>query len=779
VTSYVTDAMKWLRSNANSAFELPETMKIVAAFFAANRTKQISLTESLGGHYDVMNLQAESTNFLVNMPKNSSLWSLLKRLSDWFVPEPFKATVSDWIENMRWIGFNGLYEKLKHLAEVPIIWLTQKFSGLILQLFPQLNPLASVILEEAIKTLPFGGLIISTAEIVKYWSQDTIWTKLFRFLAHASFDIFTTPVKLITLPFRIFVHYKWNEMQNKIRRKWLRQKPEFEIADDSDNHEDNAGPFKVVDHASGYKRFVRPEKEIYKSGIIEKRPDLQKLEQDDYSHSSSPVYVTISPKLGGVSGAKTMANMYGALVKRNLQDQPLKKIKYNIKSTFRGVAEILRHKLIQEPISTQEWIDLPNHAPKRKLYQKAFEKFKDDGNVEYVAKINLKLDELNFAKKMRTTCAFDNSYVVNVAPSIHSYSKALKTACNGYNNFSDDPRYTLHLFYVSGYTATDICKVIQDNQAIGTAEKPHYLLMVLGDDTALINKNNVLATDFSRYDSTQNKFFHSLFRAIMMTDWNMEAIRHMEIAEEAPVSFFHFNTAEKFSVHPQGLKTGCPETSVSNSTVTMTAYAAAIVSAYELLGQAFENRDFRVLGNYIEEYLTIHCGFLPKAVYQDLRTGAEFLKTIFVIQDDQVVAAPLLSSVAKIGKFMKPPVAIVPLAKIKSIPQISIDATYMQLKGKGAMSDLPGFSIWYNALTKLSWTMSVYQDSRAPRIEKGITTETMAMVYEHRYKLTWDEIERFFKSLAELGFEDYPLRYTSEVLARSVECDYGVSLLGS
>jgi hypothetical protein len=402
------------------------------------------------------------------------------------------------------------------------------------------------------------------------------------------------------------------------------------------------------------------------------------------------------------------------------------------------------------------------------MYRKAWEKFLLDGDIDFKATLNLKYDEIIMKHMMRTICAFDNSYVVNVAPTIASCSYALKNLFNGYNNLSKSDKYTLHICYATGMTSDQLSKIIDDNHI--ESGIPHYLLLVLGDDSALIRGNKVLCCDFSRYDSTQHPEQHEVFRKMFTTTWNNRKINMLRKCAAAPTQMFDPSSKEKFIVPTNGLKTGCMETSVSNTTITALSYALGLQTAVKNEQDPFE---------FIPTFLKDNCGFLPKASYQDLNTGFEFLKTIFILQSDRIVSLPLLSCMAKLGKFLTNPRLIVPFARIKSEQQIAVDSIMMQLKGKGNLQNVPGFKKWYNKIERLAQPFLPEMTLLSHQLKLSgfpVHEDTIATAYSSRYGLDWQSVNCFFDELAKLELKDYPVTYTSTVVQHAIDVDYGLEL---
>jgi hypothetical protein len=314
-----------------------------------------------------------------------------------------------------------------------------------------------------------------------------------------------------------------------------------------------------------------------------------------------------------------------AYLKRNIQTKPLATLQWKERYAYHCLAKQWKKQLVIHECDTQTWINLPNHGPKRQLYQSAWNQFLDTGEINYTAKLNLKLDEVVFKRLMRTICAFDNSYLVNVAPAIAEYSSALKRFFNGYNDVTkDSDHFTLHILYATGMTTKEMAQVIYDNRCMVNTDKPHFFLAVLGDDTALTRGDTAMCCDFSRYDSTQHTEQHEAFRTMMSCDSNVEAVKHMRLAAQAPTKLSNPQTGQRYQVPTTGLKTGCPETSVSNTTITA-------MSVYMALKDSFPDKKCKKWMIHVPKFLEEKCGFFTKGIDPKFRNWCRvFEKHIYL-----------------------------------------------------------------------------------------------------------------------------------------------------
>jgi hypothetical protein len=406
------------------------------------------------------------------------------------------------------------------------------------------------------------------------------------------------------------------------------------------------------------------------------------------------------------------------------------------------------------------------------MYQTAYDELLKTGMVRYDSTLNLKFDEMFLGDTMRTVTAFENSFVVSVGPDLHRYSTALKQAWNGYNNMSRSDKYSLHILYASGVSDSDMARITLDNMTV--RDKPHYFLKVLGDDTALSRIALALCCDFSRYDSTQHEYHHEMFRNVLLNKGLAILVEHLRSGARGNTAMYNEDTKEKINLTMVGLKTGTPETSVSNTTVTGLSIMAALEEASKTIDMS---NTVQVL-KFVENFLKESCGFLPKGSIQSYNRGVEFLKRIQIVQDNYIVTIPLLSALVKIGKFLKHPYTIYPKGfQRPSHAQMCVDLTLMQLIGKGDLNKIPGWKIWYRKLLKISPMKDPYDiDYNGPIETQEVTIDTIDRAYSHRYDVGWDMVESLFNGLAKQNVKDYPFTYTSDILSRAVNIDYGTNI---
>jgi hypothetical protein len=765
IVSYMNEFTKWWNSSANKEFTEPTRGQILGGLFQAGREKHVNLFEQLGLNFDILNLQHDNTKLLVDLPKHGNLWSILKKIVTWIVPQELLDVAKEIIDSYKFTGMGlNIWGQLKDAFNSGVVFLFGRFlsNTPLMKAFAWMDDKAAVILEEILKLVPGLGLIIAVKEIIDDYKKGTctVTSALTRLLFHNWDLILPFWWRVATLPIRMAWHWAWNRKTQKDSKyetlhKIVYNKLEIPISE-----------FSVVNNDPTFPRFPKSEPvEVPKK--MKDQLWIYKMLTDCTEELRNPVYTPCTVASSNCAGVKNGNNLVSAYLKRNIQDRPLKKLDGYTVVHLHALAMFWKEMLQMEEVDTVDWINQKNHGPKKKMYMEAFKEFQRTGDIDYRATLQLKYDEVLMKEMMRTICAFHNSYVVNVAPTIASCSNALKKLFNGYNNLSRRPEYTLHILYATGMLSSEIAKVIEDNMYLESTTVHHYFLMVLGDDSALMRNSQVLCCDFSRYDSTQHASQHEAFRRMFTTAWNEDKIEMLRKAADAPTKLFDPNSGEKYIVPTVGLKTGCMETSVSNTTITALAYAAGLESAYIIKTNPFES---------IPIFLKDGCGFLPKASYQHLHTGAEFLKTIFILEKGKIVSLPILSCLAKLGKFLTEPRLIVPFAKIKNNHQISVDAVFMQLKGKGNLENVPGYSLWYNSLRKLAqpFLPTLKTPFQVELNNPKISKETIAAAYESRYGLDWEQVESLFIQLSELGLEDYPVTYTSTVVQRAIEVDYGL-----
>lgn len=779
-TSFISDTQKFHNTTANSAFPAFPLHMWTKAYYYAARLKNTEIKEQNLINIDVLRDQAENIKNLSQLPKQTGLYAILKEIARVIVPDAFQEFTRSFLYELEAKGVANKFSEFATTLKDGVAYLFSSFTSFItsfipqnrMSMFPSLNPLTSAVLEEIIKLAPLGGLVITIKECLDLREQGgfTWYIALTKALFHNWHELLPVWVKVLSLPIRILIHYGWNWMVAKAKKI---TKPIEDLIDNEKMpvpHSD----WHVTSHESKQKRYAQSDYVSPSPKLLKEVPEVLEMIEEVVEGNNGPIYITASPDVGNVAGHKNGNNLLMAYCKRNIQTKLLKKLSPSTVLGYTHAVEWWKPKLDQKELTVQEWIDQPNHAAKKQLYQRAYNKYLEDGLINYKAKLNLKYDEVTFKKLMRTICAFDNSYVVNVAPAIASYSKALKQFWNGYNNCArPEDKFTLHILYATGMSTQDMAKVMHDNYLYSlSSPKPHYFLAVLGDDTALAIKKVVCCCDFSRYDSTQNKHQHEAFRNMMSTPWNLDSIRHLRSAAKAPVKMTSPTTGKTYTVPTEGLKTGCPETSVSNTTVT----ALAVYTSLRKIYQTREEHSDEVFLE-LEKLLGTDHGFIPKASIQSYETGMEFLKNLFVLQDSNIVVVPLLSSIVKVGKFLTEPRLIVPFSRFKSKAQIRVDATWMQFLGKGNYENTPCFRRWFNKLKSLATTGSRYRTNYHGITYSSLNVhiDTLDKVYQHRYQLDYNTVDQMFLQLSLKNLEDYPFTYSASALTKAVEVDYGVS----
>jgi hypothetical protein len=764
ITSFINQFQKFWKHSANSQFDFPTDEMVQSAYFHAARLKQMTLVEKIGDNYDVLNAQSEIVHKLNNLPKYVGLYGFLKWLADVILPDSVKKLGQDFIDNWKFTGFSmGLPKMIKEMIENGVYFLVSPFIGggfmFSMHAFKTLDPTFSVIIEELIKTVPGGGLLVAIKELRDSYLQGKLTglEVITRFLFHNWHELIPLQFRLLSLPFRIAGHLLWNKFM--VKKKGRFDDVRYEYIEERIPQ----GVVWFQESVSQCDRFHESDT-VEIPEIVRERWDILELLDDKEPDHNRPVYITCNALANNTAPAWNGNNYCNAYLKRNIQDRPLKHLTRITQNCYRTVSTHIAKMFEIGEMSIQAWIDLPNHGSKKIMYQRAYEQFKLDNEINHESQLNMKLDETLVKRVGRTINAFDNSHVINVGPLIHTISAAMKKLFNGYNDLAlPGSPFSIHVLYCSGYQSFELSRIIAENQMIGTKDKPHYLLLVLGDDGSLVEQHDVLCCDFSRYDSTQHDFQHEMFRLAFENDNNAEAMTFLRKAAQAPTKMRHPKTKEPIkNVPTNGLKTGCPETSVSNTYVTTLSYIAALT---------YTDRSPKA----IEDFLKNDCGFLPKVSMQNLETGFEFLKTLFIKQDDHVVSLPLLSSLMKVGKFLAEPRLIVPFAKLKSEEQIAVDATYMQLHGRGDFSNVPGYSDWYCKLQSMSTVKKPYYRYEYKlwiKNEVAVSKLTMATAYHTRYNVDFDEVMAVFHHLCDLDLKHYPVQYESEIITIACRVDY-------
>lgn len=764
------------KTTALQNIDLPSTLEFQCSIFHAARTKVSAMNEVLQINVDVLKIQNENTEILLKPQKNKGLWSILEWFLSRFIPTELMEYIKEWLASLRFTGLRGLWKEYNPTALI-LKWIDICPSPF--KLFPHMTNLDNAFIEQLIKLVPGMGLVIAGIEITRDRNLLTWGQIIEKLIFHNLQELIPLPIRPFLLPVTTFIHWgidtlkDWFRLKPKKKREWVTKiYPEH-----GNRREPPAEVFKIVDNLQGFKRFNESEAvEIPLDNI-----NLNVLEHwktDTQPKSDNPVFITANAMVGNVAGNPTMNNLVSAYYKRNAQARPLDQISSATKKSYYSAAKTMVNLMNYEHIDTLEWINKPNHGSKIKLYTDAYDRVLKGEPIDFRAKLNLKMDEILFKPMMRTICAFDNTYLVSVAPALNAVANALKKIWDGYTNVSNDQRFTLHILYADGKSAETISRITTWNTTHKNLDgRPHYFLKVLGDDSALYRELKSLACDFSRYDSTQHKFQHSMVRYIIGKLAGNEISDLLDKAASAPLYMNHYHSKNKLKVSQNGLKTGCPETSLSNTILTGISYLVALSNYHDSLEDdiSFEESIVDTLKN--------KCGFLPKPVSMNLQTGVEFLKTIFILQDDKVVALPLLSIFGKLGKSLTDPLILMKQYKTLTYPQKCLEVTYAQLQSRGNLHFIDGYSTLMRSFQskstkKMSMKSLIALKRHGLQFEgsMNVTSDTVSTAYEHRYGVTYNTFQSFINSFCRVHVNHYPFSYTSTIINKAVEKDYDIQL---
>jgi hypothetical protein len=748
LNSVTTEIRKWYHTTPMFALlgDMDERI-YMALYFFLTRTRTAELTKHIKGSMDTFYEQSENNDVLLNPPKYPGLYGFFKKLIDVFCPPAFR----DWVAELN-IAANiaGVFTGMgKWFMNRVTSFIT--FSGG-MYVFKFLPWQLSTVVEELIKTIPGGALFIAGIEAFKdYMNNMPISIIISKFVIHSFIEIFSPMARLIMLPFRIAVHWLWN---------WTFHNDKMKI---------ETLPKEDIEFGVSPKTFARTK---FKTSIdqpipkdIKNQKILEQMKDEIEPKKNSIVYTTFSSQ-NFTAPEKTNNNIVNAYIKRNAQPQPKEELDEKIHEAADNFIKMVTHEIepFYQEVSTEEWIELTNHTGgKKKIYRQAWEQVKREKDFSYESNIEMKANEVLPDNLARTIHAFDPKYVVTVAPEIKAVANAYAKRFDGTKPIKMPDGKLLYLMYAAKGATKEVNEAIDYFRSV--CNKGDKLLISLGDDTKLVYDHmGTLCTDFSRYDSTQNYLYHYIFRSIVRY-FNIDVADHLFKAYMAKSKLSLYDAenwrGELIDVTNSGFKTGCPETSIANTITTMFCYWFAMHAS----------DDPKTIVNILNQ----ECGLIAKAKEEHLETGSEFLKHIFIISDEITVSAPLLSSWAKVGKFTTDPKLFVPLSKLKSENQIAIDATAMQMRGKGNWEHIAYFKEVVDKVYEASKTNAVYKENEYS-IETDtpyVDAETLLKAYHNRYGLDTHEIKQFFWNLTSIDMDSLPCTYTSKILDQAVTIDYG------
>lgn len=636
-----------------------------------------------------------------SQPDVSSIRELIKRILFFLLPKSAAEFVNDSITFLGKMMRKG-YD-----------WVIGQAQNMFLHAFRGFHPVLSAALEEILKTVPFGSLIVTFMEMKAHeWSLLGFVKAM---LVHAPMELLTLKLKLFSLPIRIALHCAWNFY-------WSRMSQNIEL-----HHE--------------ILRETIPMNGVVKGGNILRVPEQDQITPIDpifdtfepFDRQKAPINNIVSSMTPMFAAQYTRHNMLNSIMFRNKQPYEIKKVPYYLMELARSC--LLK---VVQPVpklyTSKEWILLENHSGgKVKLYTAALEKYEQDGEIYYTQIVDLKYDEVLPKQKFRTIIAFDNSYVVNAAPIVYSVSKMMQQEWDG-RKVHDLGSFKIILLYASGVTTKEIAKLV-------TEWLPHrhqiYFLAVLGDDSLLLHKDTYAASDFSRYDSTQVSELRELFHDVLRKSGLGHYSTLFKTADSKAVTLQGKNPI-KF--HPNGLRTGCPQTSVSNSLLTAAMYMSCIQKKIQF-NTSYEDTMKRF-------------GMITKWNFGTLSQMPEFLKTGFLIRGHQCYPVPLLGKLFKFGKFMRPTIEMI---KDKSLSPWEQSRAILQAQfvSMGNFVDVPYWKDLYAAL--LPYKASTYFNPNIYSItyDGDIPVSVISEAYMLRYDLCPRDCAVLFSTVIEAIHSDH------------------------
>jgi hypothetical protein len=456
-------------------------------YFYSVREKTEVVAGNLGIDYDLLKQQHDVNAVLLNQPKYTGITGILIKLSEIFLP----AQIRDWVKEL-FAGwqikrtFSPWENRIHDMAKDKVL------PNLMLYLFRSLKLEYSVLLEELIKTLPFGGTVVAFMELYQDAKLGvSIPVIVTKFIAHSMADILTPFGKLITLPFRALFHYLWDKAFEYTAQHFAcKQDVEFEYR---------------IEHER--KRFTTSI-EQGDSGIIPLELIGSRTEK---KNENDNIHITFNPT-NFTAGSMTGNNIKEAVMKRNLAPYPLEELDEKVVEKMREFSDLVIKDFgtngDYQPMTMDEWIEMPNHTgPKKTIYKKAKEELQLKGDFSYESELRVKLDETLPKPLMRTLHVFDHRYTVQVAPTVNAFAKTMAKCWDGMTPYTTK----LGPLYIK-YASKGQTQEINDLIKMHSERMEGYLLLLLGDDSKLTSV--LLRTwncDFSRYDSTQLPQYHQFF----------------------------------------------------------------------------------------------------------------------------------------------------------------------------------------------------------------------------------------------------------------------------
>lgn len=758
-----------------------------------NNMNLISLIEH--DKYTTLDATAKLTSLLNENRKESLITKILKGLASVLVPSSLQSAATETLNklNDKIPTTEELFQKFRELRNRLGDWIASKLAFLPpMKMFSWQSDIVAALWEEAVKIIPGGGILLAISEIFVRWNSTTILQKFFIGLFHSSIDvlnlIFPGPLlwRLASFPFRVAGHLIWNYVIGKLshtklvqivtaNKRFTEDKIDFNYCR-KDYVTDSISPINI-DETIPNKTYVIDRKlEPFSYSDTDNLFDTvipknvkEQLEPYTVFNSGTKSPATWHAALLHINSfsfpARTDSNLIHALSKRNYQPYPNHvDSQYLLKAAF--VAQELCKPITLNlvPITTEDWINLPNHTGVKKIaYTSAYDKLRHTNEVEYGFHIELKRDELLKSRSARTICVYDNTYVVSVAPKIYSITKALATAWNGYNTYRiafNNNHLDIVPFYASGVSL----RVMSDffTRALSHVDNGVVCLFiaVCGDDTTVICGKSVFNCDFSRYDSTQQPCLRNLLNKSIFSIIDSGDLVNMMKKSNKKEPYITMENGDRIKLPvPQGLPTGCPETSLNNTFLTMTVLISSFLNAPDI-------------GNFSVGMQAF--GLIPKAKITKSSEPFEFLKKLFYLENENVVGVPLLSSFAKFGKSDSD---YVPYFPIYSESQYALNFIASQCSSNGFYKNIglweelgEHFRVRATAIIPIKddreYVLYIDEDS------VPVSSETLMKIYHMYYELDASDIRDHFDFILKIPNELYPVAYSSSVVDKALSKDY-------
>jgi len=330
---------------------------------------------------------------------------------------------------------------------------------------------------------------------------------------------------------------------------------------------------------------------------------------------------------------------------------------------------------------------------------------------------------------------------------------------------------SLVVYYTCGATSFQLDTAINN-----FIVSPHrVLLMVMGDDTLALIKNNGsllwFICDFSRMDRTHSSYFRgevnrligktfpafAKLREEMYQRWLKPLINKKHTTATLPA--LRLSNGKKVDM----LLTGEPGTSLFNS-ITNSVLGIDILTEFVVSGCP-QNFDFE--GKYLRYGFTCK---KPRLVTSNL--DSDYLKGVILNNDDGYHWVRLPSFLCKFGKVLTHPSLIIK----ESVPydEKCRKLLYAQWLGYGNMRT----NWFYSALDNVFKSMSIQyipdklQSWQVTQSEVYISDDVWNSFMRSRYKISIEEMQDFVTFVSSLRDCSFPVVYTHSLLLKLGEVDY-------